>query len=243
MVVASPKLRLKTDNHSLGDKCLLRRELIASARNPDPKEYPRAHAVELEPLRVLDLFAGEGNIWTEMRREPRYDLDLSPEEQIHGVQVERYTPVDVASRQAGQLKFKITPRLIAALNGDKSVDEYAGTDLTRYNVVDVDTFGDPFAIWRELLFRIKQPTAVFLTRGKVTYGSGRMPISKLAQKIMGMPAHWNVPGKIELLNAADEYQLKQFCPTARITIGLKTDHPRVDYYGLLVEPFSTAATS
>jgi hypothetical protein len=222
MTVPSPKLRLKTDNHSLADKCLLRRMLINEA--------------QLEPLRVLDLFAGEGNIWREMRRQPRYDPDLPFEDQPRAVRVEVYTPVDAASRQAGQLKFKITPRLIASLNGDDKVTEYSGTGLGRYNAIDVDCFGDPWAIWHELLFRIKTRTVVFLTRGKVTYGSGRMPISNHAKTVLGIPAEWNVPGKIELLDHADRCQLLEPCPTAAITLGYWIQFPRVDYYGLLVEP-------
>ena len=224
MTVPSPKLRLKTDNHSLGDKVALRRLLIRQAG--------------LEPLRVLDLYAGEGTIWQELRRQPRLNPNLPADEQPEPLHVERYTPVDSAARQVGQLRFKITPRLIAALNGDSSVAEYAGTDLSRYNVIDVDTFGDPFEIWRELLFRIKAKTAVFLTRGKVTYGAGRMPISNVAKRVLGIPEDWDVPGKIELLDYADKCQLLQPCPTARITAGYMTEFPRVDYYALLVEPVS-----
>jgi hypothetical protein len=222
MTVPSPKLRLKTDNHSLTDKCNLRRLLIREA--------------QLEPLRVLDLFAGEGNIWGSLRRQPRYDPDLAPEDQIQPLDVQAYTPVDSANRQAGQIRFKITPRLIASLNGDDKVDEYTGTDLGRYNTIDCDCFGDPFEIWRELLFRIKQPTAVFLTRGRVTYGSGRMPISNLAKQVMGIPADWNIPGKIDLLDYADRCQLLQPCPTARIDSGYELRFPRVTYYALLVVP-------
>src|SRR5438552_6738132 len=122
MTVASPKLRVKTDNNSLEDKCVLRRLVIAEG--------------QLEPVRVLDLFAGEGHIWNEMRRQSRLE-DAPPP-----ITIERYTPVDSAVKQTGQLRFKITPRLIASLNGDSKVTEYTGNDLGRYNVVDVDTYGD-----------------------------------------------------------------------------------------------------
>jgi hypothetical protein len=175
MTVPSPKLRLKTDNHSLKDKCLLRRLVIEHA--------------QLGPLRVLDLFAGEGTIWNELRRQSR-DPDAPPP-----LQVEAYTPVDSAVRQPGQLRFKITPRFVAALNGDADVTDFSGTGLSRYNVVDCDCYGDPFGIWRELLFRIKQPTVICLTRGRVTYGSGKMPISNLAKRVMGIPENWNIPGR------------------------------------------------
>lgn len=215
MTVPSPKLRLKTDNHSLADKCVIRRQLIAEAN--------------LEPLRVLDLFAGEGNIWNELRRVPR-DPDAPPP-----LRIERYTPVDSVNRQPGQIRFKITPRLIASLDADNG--------LSRYNVVDVDCYGDPFELWHELLFRIRVPTAVFLTRGRVTYGAGRMPISNHAKKVMGIPPEWNVPGRIELLDHSDRCQLLEQCPTAKIEFGLQMDFPRVSYYGLFVKPQVAAAST
>jgi len=222
VTVPSPKIRLKTDNHSIQGKCFLRKLLIREAG--------------LEPCRVLDLFAGEGNIWRELRRKPR-NPDGDPP-----LNVEAYTPVDSANRQAGQIRLKINRRLIAALNGDENSTVYAGEDLKRYNVIDVDCYGDPWEVWQALLFRIKWPTAVFLTRGKVTYGSGRMPISELAKQVMGIPASWNVPGKIELLDYSDRCQLLQSCPTAAITSGYWTENPRVDYYALLVEPVQSGDT-
>lgn len=216
MTVASPKLRLKTDNHSLKDKCALRRLLIEEAH--------------LDPLRVLDLFAGEGNIWNELRRQSR-DPEAPPP-----LNVAAYTPIDSVAKQTGQIRFKITPRLIASLNGDPDVTTYTGDGLSRYNVVDCDTYGDPFELWHELLFRIKQPTVIFLTRGRVTYGAGRMPISKHSKKVMGIPETWDIPGRIELLTYADRCQLLQPCPTAKIEVGYQMDFPRVTYYALHVIP-------
>ena len=195
MTVPSPKLRRKTDNRSIADKLIIRQTVIEEA--------------DVGSLRVLDLFAGEGNLWGRLR------------EKFH---VETYTPVDMAARQAGQIRFKITPRLIAAL------------DLSRFNVIDIDTYGDPFALWHEVLFRIKTRTVVFLTRGRVTYGAGRMPISKHAKKVMGIPIDWDVPGKVELLEYGDRSQLLEECPTAKIEFGYKTNLRRVDYYGLCVVP-------
>lgn len=216
MTVPSPKIRLKTDSHSLVDKCVLRRTVIKAAG--------------FESLRVLDLFAGEGNIWNELRRQSRDPEAPSP------LNIEKYVPIDMAARQAGILRFKITPRLIASLNGDTKPDEYTGTDLSRYNVIDIDCYGDPWPLWEAVLFRIKKPTCVFLTRGKVTYGAGRMPISNHAKKVLGIPDDWNVPGKIELLDHADRCQLLEPCPTAKIDFGYEMMFPRVSYYGLHAIP-------
>jgi hypothetical protein len=152
------------------------------------------------------------------------------------LQVLKYTPVDSAARQVGQIKAKIAPRLIAALNGDPDASVFSGEGLKRYNCIDVDTFGDPFAIWHEVLFRIKIPTVVFLTRGRVTYGAGKMPLSKHAQVMMGMPREWDIPVRVELLEFADRSCLLEECPTAAIKFGHKINLQRVDYYGLFVEP-------
>src|ERR1019366_2086972 len=103
----------KTDNRSLADKQELRRRVIQEA--------------QLEPLRVLDLFAGEGQVWNSLRKQ---------------LNVQSYTPVDKDARQEGQIRIKITPRVIQAL------------DLTRYNCIDVDTYGEPWTIWSEILPRI-----------------------------------------------------------------------------------------
>ncbi len=224
--MSASALQKKTDNRSLADKVYLRRFLIQEA--------------QMEPLRVLDLFAGDGLVWSELRRQPRYDPDLSPEDQPRALQVQTYTPVDAVAKQAGQLQIKITPRFIAALNGDAAVDEYAGTDLSRFNVIDVDTYGDPWEIWHELLFRVKQRTVVFLTRGTASRGqhgpgSGKMPISKLAKRMMGIPESWDVPGKKELFDYGDKCLLTMQCPTAHISKGYVINLGRVDYYGLCVE--------
>lgn len=195
MVIPSPKFRKKTDNRSLVDKQRLRTRLIKEA--------------ELEPLRVLDLFAGEGHIWSGLRKK------------LH---VESYTPVDQEARQDGQIRVKITPRIIQAL------------DLSRYNCIDVDTYGDPWLIWSEILPQIKNKTAIFLTRGKVTYGAGKMPISKQMKTAMGIPETWDVPGKVQLMEYGDKCQLLQPCPSAGITKAYVIRLLRVDYYALLVEP-------
>lgn len=216
MVVPSPKIRRKTDNHDLTAKLDLRRQVIAQAG--------------IEPLHVLDLFAGLGNIWNSLRAEPRTVHSPKP------LDVESYTPVDAVAKQPGQIRAKITPRLIAALNGDPDEVSYKGDGLTRFNVVDIDTYGDPWELWSAILHRIKTKTCVFATRGVVTYGSGKMPITNHAKKVMGIPKTWNVPGRIEILNISDRYCLLEQCPTARISAGWEIKLPRVHYYGLIVEP-------
>jgi hypothetical protein len=210
----------KTDNTSLAEKCKIRRLLIREAK--------------LEPCRVLDLFAGYGAIWGELR---------SPQKPEKPIEVTAYTPVDQEKRQDGQIQAKITPALIGSLNGDESAKSYDGTGLLRFNCIDIDTYGEPWEIWDAVLFRIKQRTAVFLTRGRAAqpgkFADGsRREISKHAKRAMGIPEDWNVPCRGELMDFADRCQLLVTCPTAKIKKGYELRHGQVDYYAVLVEPVS-----
>lgn len=201
-----------TDNRSLAAKVLLRKMVIKKMR--------------LEPVRVLDLYAGEGAIWQQMQREK--------------IQVESYTPIDRARRQAGQIHFKTSPRLIAALNGDDDVSVYAGEGLTRFNVIDLDAFGDAWAVYRAIVLRLKARTAIFVTRGSVAYGAGRANLSKAAREAMGIPTEWDIPIKLELIEMADRHAMLQSCETATVAQGYQIKMPRkgsaVTYFGLILEP-------
>jgi hypothetical protein len=212
----------KTDNKSLADKVALRRLLIEESG--------------LEPLRVLDLYAGEGKLWQELRREPR----LVDEDHPRAMQVEKYTPVDQVAKQPGQIRFKVSPRLIAALNGDDAEDVYSGTGLSRFNVIDVDSYGDCWGIWTAILFRIKTPTVIFVTRGSVAFGAGRANLSAAARISAGIPVDWSIPVRLELIEFTDGCALLQECPTAKITLGYQIKLPRrgssMIYFGVLVEP-------
>jgi hypothetical protein len=205
--IKEKKLFKKTDSAFLDAKLRLRRQVIAEAG--------------FSQLRVLDLFAGDGTIWTELRRQPR--TPNGPP----ALDVVSYVPVDSAKRQDGQIQFKIQPRLIEALN------------LDRYDVIDIDCYGEPWSIWQPILFKIRQPTVVFLTRGRVAFGSGRMQISNVSKMAAGIPVSWDAPCKIELLNHADRCALLQPCPTAKIEFGKFYQYPRATYYGLYVKPIQS----
>lgn len=215
-LLPSPKFKKKTDNQSLDTKCELRRRVVKET--------------QMEPLRVLDLFAGEGNIWRELRKPQRKPEDPEP------LEVDIYVPVDAVAKQEGMIKAKVNRRLVASLNGDDDIQSFKGTGLSRFNTIDIDCYGDPWEIWEAVLFRIKQPTVVFATRGVVTYGAGRMPIAEHAKRVMGIPRSWNVPGKAELLAKGDEYCLKQHCPTAKIERAYWIRNTRVTYYAMYVVP-------
>jgi hypothetical protein len=188
------KLSRKTDNRSLADKCSIRELVIREAK--------------LEPLRVLDLYAGESHVWNALRRPP-YSLKVS-----------KYTPVDSVARQPGQIRFKTTPRLIAAMNGDRDESMFAGDGLARYNCIDLDVFGDAWSVYRAIVTRIKTRTAVFITRGSVAYGAGRANLSKAARIAMGIPPDWNIPIKLELIEMADKYAILEPLRNGRCDLGL-----------------------
>ncbi len=120
---------IKTDNHSLRQKIDLRRQICALLE---------------QPLRVLDLYAGEGRVWSGAKE---------------FCAIEAYTPVDQKPRMSGVIKMTVSARTVR------------GFDLSRFNVVDVDSYGEPWEVWGELARMITGQTAVFLTHGYVSRSS------------------------------------------------------------------------
>ncbi len=185
----------KTDNKSLDAKVQLRLKVLGAAA--------------LGELRILDLCAGEGEIWRAMRRH---------------VKLSSYVPVDQAPRQAGTLVGDITDmRFLAAF------------DLSRYNVMDVDTYGEPWVPWRFIFDRLAHKAAVFLTHGAV-WSPGGANISKFVLENLGIPLDWQIPMKRDLTLFAAPYLLLSPSPTARIAQGWKVTLKNVTYYGLIVKP-------
>lgn len=93
-------VRTQTDNRSLRDKVRLRSDICARLG---------------EPLRILDLFAGEGWIWKKMG-------ETFP--------IAAYTPVDIRPRQPGCIRLDVNGRTVHAFNPNQ------------FNVIDIDTCGD-----------------------------------------------------------------------------------------------------
>jgi hypothetical protein len=189
---------VKTDNASLALKLELRRWVITRAG--------------LTTLRILDLCAGEGHIWRNMRQE---------------YEVASYTPCDRKPRMAGVIK------------GEAAI--LAGTfDLARFNVIDVDTYGEPWECWLKISSRIRQTTAVFLTHGVVA-GRGGSTTSAVALRACGIPDGWSVPRKPELARFAASYCLARGCESLKINHSGRVDLPNVTYWGLVVSPKENVA--
>lgn len=114
----------KIDNSKLEGKLALRRYFLE-----------RYHADS--PIRVFDCCAGQGKIWTELRKD---------------FKVESYLATDTKSSTGARLKMN-SVRLLKA--GQFSA-----------NVIDVDTYGSPWKHWLALLPQVHSPVTVFLTIGQ-----------------------------------------------------------------------------
>lgn len=182
----------KTDNKALALKLEIRRQAI--------------RASGLKELQVLDLFAGEGRIWREFRRE---------------FKVAAYTPVDKAPRLPGTLKMTIDARTIQAF------------DMTQFNAVDIDTDGEPWIPWLDCFPRIAQRTLFFLTHGATgTLGSN---LSHCARAALGIPLDWDIPRKRELAIFAAPYLLLAENPYSRIIRGWECQLQNITYYALICD--------
>lgn len=156
-------------------------------------------------LRVLDLYAGEGHIWRALRDE---------------FPMAGYFPCDIRPRQPGSLKANVTPLFVESI---------ASAD---FNVVDIDTYGEPWASWSAVAKRIRRRTAVFLTHGVVGMGQ----TSHLALQTMGIPTSWKIPLKPHIARFAARFFIVPELYNARLIAAWHADAGNATYYGLLVNP-------
>jgi hypothetical protein len=184
----------KTDNRSLRLKIEIRTKALAAAG--------------LTHVRVLDLCAGEGDIWREMRKH---------------VDVTSYVPVDRKPRAFGSIKGE-------ALTIARAID------LTMFDVIDVDTYGSPWEIWLNLAQRIRSREVVCLTHGTTSQGGG--DISKFEMKILGIPRDWDIPNGPGIPRMAAQYALQAGLHDNDLDLiaGYRVDLQNVSYYALAVEP-------
>jgi hypothetical protein len=162
--------------------------------------------LDLRQVAVLDLCAGSGEVWRSMRQ---------------FVKVGEYVPVDISPRMPGTLHGDVMdPRFLSAF------------DLSRFSVVDIDTYGEPWQPWRHVFERLTRRTAVFLTHGAVS-SPGGANISTFAREALGIPKAWEVPMKRELALFAAKYLLLGPSPGKTIEKGWKVALENVSYYGLV----------
>lgn len=185
-------LKIKTDNRNLRQKVDLRAEICVHLG---------------EPLRILDLFSGEGRIWASMR--------------ARDFKVASYTPVDEKPRQPGAIKMKVDARTVKAFKPEN------------FNVIDIDSYGEPWDVFGAVLPQIKTQTAVFLTYGHV--GIGNIGISKFLRESCGIPPEWDIPTDKSLARFLGQLCLRRAL-AGRKFLCLSVENENVGYYGILITP-------
>jgi hypothetical protein len=157
------------------------------------------------PLKVLDCFAGEGRLWETLKRE---------------YEVEAYVPIDTSPRQAGTL-----PGDAMLLVRSVGVDQF--------NVIDVDSYGEPWGALFTCLPLIGQPTCLFATHG---YGKAFAWASSAVRRLLGIPRDWKIPHGKRLIQWHDDYLLRKTTEFATIVNAARVRGKNVDYFGLHAEP-------
>lgn len=170
----------------------------------------------LTELRVWDLCTGLGLIWKAMRKESN---------------VVAYTPCDVKPRMDGTIKGDATSeRFLAAFSVDA------------FNVIDIDTYGEPWTPFFFLLPRIRKRTLFLLTNGTISLSG--VP-SHTVRRIAGIPTDWALPFKSELTNYLMDRMLSYAPQHANILkvgrLRIEKDHGRVDYFAIVCEGKQTDA--
>ncbi len=163
----------------------------------------------LTRVRVLDTCAGAGHVWRTMREH---------------VTVDQWVRCDEKPRQAGTLKMQ-------ALDAVKSLP------LDGFNVIDIDPYGTPFAIYREALRRVRaagrtEPIAFFLTHGHVAQSQ----VSHADLAAVGIPKDWPVPITPALSAFVARAAVAQTWLDAEVLHAAHVMFPRVSYYALGVRP-------
>jgi hypothetical protein len=108
-------------------------------------------------------------------------------------------------------------------------------DLSKFNVIDVDTYGEPWLAYANLSRRIKQPTVFFLTHGAVSMGGGS-EMSLALRAACSIPSDWILPKSRELAFYLGRHLLSKSLKWLDIKYLVQAQHPNVTYYGFLAVP-------
>lgn len=156
-----------------------------------------------EEYKVIDCCTAKGMIWNNLKKKYK---------------VTSYLPFDTNPQLPGTIRMDS----IKALNQ---------IDIAKYNVIDIDTFGEPWKHYEIALNKLKSDTIIYLTIGinKVCGGS----ISNKAKEMMGIPLDWHIPMNDKLAKKHISFLLTMGCENCKITNVYKAELPNVTYYGIL----------
>jgi hypothetical protein len=165
-----------------------------------------------EDLVVIDACAGDQCIWNVLKAE---------------YNVKKYLPIDIGGRK-NALKLD-------ALH-------YFQNTTNDCNVIDIDTYGEPWEIYHTALNSINRnvkKVAIFLTRG-VAQTHASFSFSKYSLKIARIPQNYRLPGRLKLIYFLDKIcLLHPFCENSpwKIERACMTRFNKVKttYYGLLIK--------
>lgn len=106
------------------------------------------------------------------------------------------------------------------------------------NVIDVDTYGEPWKHWLALLPHVNQPTTVFLTIATIKIGGGGN-ISNESKKLLGIDKLPSLPQSFcgKLSSIIPQFMLakaKQFATIVEAVEAVSTGNAR--YIGVRLEP-------
>ena len=164
-----------------------------------------------EPPRVIDCCAGDGVLWRHLRSEFR---------------VRSYWPIDVKPAP-GRLAFDSAR--ILTLRGWAA------------DLVDVDTYGSPWAHWCALLPNVPGPLSIVLTEGDVIAGQGREIANALGLGRLRPPItlvhRLRDLGRGALIAQANDHGLRIVEAVQTVTAGKHT------YMAVRVEPIDPAPTT
>lgn len=161
--------------------------------------------MEIDRVRVLDTCSGLGHVWRAMASRATID---------------QWVRCDEKPRQPGVLKIT-------------AVESVRRLPLDRFNVIDIDPYGEPWEAYAIALRRLTQPTAIFLTHGHV----GHQAVSIATRAAVGLPATWPIPTTPAVSDWLARQRLASTHRHARILHAARMDPTaRVTYYALGLAP-------
>lgn len=160
-------------------------------------------------LGVLDLCAGASKLWGHL---------------AGALPVARYLPCDRK------------PRTALAIKGEAR-DLVRSLDLAKFNVIDIDTYGEPWEVLEPLLPRLEREVVIFLTHGHL--GLSVTP-SHAARRAAGLPVEWDAPLGRPLTMYLGEHAIRSFWRWGTVVSATTIYRPRVSYWAVRFRPNKSA---